>query len=496
MIVALAASTCATPSARAEAGRGGPAGIWTPLAQAVRETTTQGVPSVVIITSRATPDSASLRRDLESSPQAESLARSVRLAEMPAEIYASQVAKLGVKSFPTVVVYREEGGKLRTVAAKAGLADARSLFAWLISLDPVEDKPSEVANGQAGPKDPKLAQASHFNDGPSPQAYATEQRVPQPYAPPKQPPIAPPQPPVHIPPPQPQQPVYQAPPAQYVPAPPPTYVQTQPPAMVVQQAPQQIFFAPTPPPQVTVAMAPPMYAPQPQPMQAPQPQPNLFTQPMQAPQPQPMQAPQPQPMQAPQPQPMQAPQPQPMQAPQPQPMQAPQPQPMFAPQPQPMQAPVGQAPSTAMVLQAPGLIDSLLGTIGENLARRKNPRIQMSPMPTLAQAPVANAPVAFAPAGQGQAYAQVTGYAPSGPPIPVVTPEATSFAPCNTYGAHCKYHGAPCPGPNPGQGHGHGHGHGNWGGGGGGEYAPPSGPTPSPQNGGSGFRRWLGHGGN
>jgi hypothetical protein len=203
---------------------------------------------------------------------------------------------------------------------------------------------------------------------------------------------------------------------------------------------------------VTVAMAPqPAMGYAPPAMSAPPAQ-NLFTQPMQAPPMQPMQAPPMQPMQAPPMQPMQAPPMQPM-----------------------------QAPSTAMMLQAPGLLNSLLGTIGEHLARRRNPRVQMSPMPTLAQAPVANAPVAYAPVGQGQAYAAMTGYAPAGPPIAVMTPEETSFAPCNTFHAPCRFHRGPCPGPRDG-----------WGGGGS-SLAPPSGPSASPQNAGHGFFDWLHH---
>jgi hypothetical protein len=448
---ARAAFALATMALGGEIGRdcfgqvsaGAPAGLWTPLMQAIQATGTQGVPSIVVITSRSTPASQAFRSSLARAPEAMAIARSARFAEMPAEIYAAQVKTLGITTFPTVMVYRRSKTGVEVVAQRNDLSDIQQVFAWLGSLGlgakaPAASPAGFLAASTTAPtdaNDPSVVRTMFPH--PTGQAAPSEQQpAPPPPAAPYVPPSPPPQAP-YVPPPQ---PAYYPPPQPYVPAPAPYYIQAQTPAMVVQQAPQQIILAPPGPPQVTVAMAAPVsYAPAP--AAAP---PNLFTQPMQAP-------PAPQPMYAP-------PAPQPMYAPPaPQPMQAP---PQYAPAP----PQVAQAP-TAMVLQAPGLMNSMIGTFGEYLARRRFPRVQMSAMPMLAQAPVANAPMALAP---------VTGYAPAGPPYAVMTPESTSFAPCNTYRAPCRYHGGPCPGPS-------------------GNAAPPPPPYPSasPQSGQSSGHGWF-----
>jgi hypothetical protein len=454
-----------TPSAE-------PAG-WTSLGSAIQTTATSGKPTLVVVTSQKSPESKNVKQMLLLAPEAANYSQVIQFSELPAETSPVSVKNMRVTKYPTYIVYRRAvNGEIEVASYRVGIADSREVFAWInsLGLKPIAPAaqaltaaPTTAASAPPAPSrtmvDPAVERVVHSPQPslqyPSGQAYPTEQS-PQTYPPPpsKQPVMAPPpySPQQPYCPPQPQppaQPVFVPQQPQYVPAPQPYYLQSQTPAMVVQQAPQQIVLAPPPPPQVTVAMAPAPVA------YAPAPQPNLFTQPMQAPQPQPMQAPQP--MYAPQPQPMQAPQPQPMQAPQPQPMQAPQQQ-------------FGQAPSQ-MMLQAPGLLDNMLGAFGDILSRRRNPRVQMSPMPTLTQAPVANAPVMMAP-GYGQApygYAPMTGYAPVGPPMQLVTPESTSFAPCNTYNAPCRYHGGPCPGQ----------------GGGGGYYGPQNAPypTPSPQSG-------------
>ena len=67
----------------------------------------------------------------------------------------------------------------------------------------------------------------------------------------------------------------------------------------------------------------------------------------------------------------------------------------MAPQPQPVgNAPQqGQSPMLAAVLTNPSLVNRLIGALGEHLAQRRNPRIQMGQAPQMMQAPMGNAPV-------------------------------------------------------------------------------------------------------
>lgn len=58
--------------------------------------------------------------------------------------------------------------------------------------------------------------------------------------------------------------------------------------------------------------------------------------------------------------------------------------------------PAAAAP-TALVLMAPNLLDRALGTLGEHLARRKNPRVQLATTPAVAAAPTYAAPLAASP---------------------------------------------------------------------------------------------------
>ena len=68
---------------------GAAAGLWSPLVQSIQATASQGVPTIVVITSRSTPASQAFRNLLARAPDAFVLARVARFAEMPAEIYAS-----------------------------------------------------------------------------------------------------------------------------------------------------------------------------------------------------------------------------------------------------------------------------------------------------------------------------------------------------------------------------------------------------------------------
>ena len=90
----------------------------------------------------------------------------------------------------------------------------------------------------------------------------------------------------------------------------------------------------------------------------------------------------------------------------------------------PQQA-VAQASSGVMILHSPGLLESLVGTIGEHLARRKWPRVQMGSAPTLTTIPqnmaYAAGPQSIPMSPQPVA---VSPPAPSPPPTPLASPQS------------------------------------------------------------------------
>ena len=375
----------------------GPDAGWTPLAEATWSTQKTGRPTVVVATSSRSPESLALRRDLLGIAEARSLAGTIHFAEMPESRYAVQLRALRVDGFPTVIVYRRGSKGLEVVDTLSRPKDAYVVTAWLgtLGLESAADRPDEG-----------LVRAQH----------ATPQRPnPTPQAPPQPPPYQPPYQPPYVP--------QYAPQPQYAPivqtpaAAPMVLSQPGPTFMVQQQAPT-IMLAPPSAPNIVVMQAPSQapsvsYAPQ---GPASAPAPNFF---------------------APAPQPSQAP---PAYAPQ-------QPMMMVAQAPQPAQAPaVGQGPLLAtaatMILTNPSLIDSMLGTIGEHFANKKNPRIKMVQAPAIAQAPTA--PAGYAPAG----YAPAVCYGPTGG-------QAYLAVPAGGYG------GPPGYGPPP--------------------YAEPPGYGPSPQ---------------
>ena len=106
-----------------------------------------------------------------------------------------------------------------------------------------------------------------------------------------------------------------------------------------------------------------------------------------------------------------------------------------------------------MTLTNPSLIGRVIGSIGEHFAQKKNPRIQTAQAPAMGPArpgrprhpsptPRWASPPRIRPGGSTRLRIRTGG----GITLPVM-PEATSFAPCNTFRSPCKYHGGPCPGP-------------------------------------------------
>lgn len=405
---------------REESSANAPAAL--SLAQALRTTQETGTPTVVVVTSRAEEGSGKFWRTLSESQEIRSFGQAVQFAEMPAESYAAQVRRLGVKSYPMVIVYRRGAKGLETAGHQAGPMDTYFVLGWLstLGLKPEAEKgpAPAVASANAPVSDPAVTrtrlQIASGQAHPSEQAY-------QPPPPPPQPPYQPP--PQYYQTPHPQ-PVYQQP-AMFAPAPQPVVVPTASAPVVFQPQATQIVVGPTPPPVISFVQQAPtpafsFAAPAPAPSPAPAPQPNLFAA---APVPSPAPAPAPAPAPSAAPVFMMA-------AP------APAPAPAAAPT-QVAFAPIAQAPAPGvMVLKSPGLINSLIGTLGEHLAQKKNPRIQMasapalSPAPVPAPSPLGQAPVAFAQApSQAPAY-----YAPSGPPMMYAAAPpngAPGFAPQN-----------------------------------------------------------------
>ncbi len=325
LALAIAAGALGPPAQAA--GDGPAAPLWTDCLTALREAGQGGPPVVLLVTSTASPESQQLRWALEGYLASRPSPPVARFAEVPAEAQPALVQRLGVARYPTLLVYRKAAAGLELIAHREGPADARSVVAWLDGLGMLA-APAPAADGQ-------LARADFHHGGqgalPSPQAPAPPPPAYYPQAAP--PPAAPPAP----------QTIYvQAPPQPIAAAVPSAPVVVSPPSQAVVFQPQatNVMIGPTPPPNVTF-------------VQGPSAPPNVaLAVPAQA-----------------APPPTYA-----MAAPAP----AYAPYPMAAPAPQPQQSIVGTT-AIALLLNNPGLIDSLLGAIGRHLSKRGQPRVEMAP---------------------------------------------------------------------------------------------------------------------
>jgi hypothetical protein len=338
-----------TCSARAESSVR-EASLWVAPKQALRATAETGKPTLLVVTSQASAASQQLMRSLRDNAFAQRLGQMVNLSELQAEQSSDEVRRLGVGSFPTVIVYRREGRGLEFAGRQSWIGDADSLFRW------VRSQVQSVSNSAVA--DRSVVQAAYADEQPSPQAY------PQACPPAK---VAPPSPPanyVPVAPPANYVPVTVAPPAQYTAAPPPVahMVTAPPPASVmINQQPATLFVGPAPPPNV-VHVAPAA---------------NLFTGAQPA---------------AFQPAPVAAFQPAPVAAFQPAPVAAafmpvaPAPAAAFQPA-----APAGGM-GTAIILRGPGLFRGLLASLGRALSNLGNPTIQMNTTASFATAQIPMGP--------------------------------------------------------------------------------------------------------
>jgi hypothetical protein len=408
--------------------------------RAIQDTLRTGRPTLLVVTSRAHPASGQLWQALSNDPQAQSVRQAFQVVELSAEANPQRIQSLQVTSFPTLIVYGRGANGLTMLGVEAGSMDLPFALGWLSGLKTTASTASgsrgDIRPPLAGGRDANLARAGYHDHYPS-----AQQPSPQYYPPPPAPPAPPPAPAQPMVPVAPVAPIYSAPAPQpvVVSAPsPPVVFQPSAPTIVVGPTPQpNIVFAQAPAPTVTYAMAPSAPAPA-----APAPT-NLFTQPAPAPAPAPS---------APAPS-AAAPLAYAPVAYAPQVAMAP-----AAPAPQ-----VGQSPLlAAAILTNPRLWERILGAIGEHLAQKKQPRIQMAPAPTVAQAPVAPAGYAPAPAPSGAAP---LAYAPMAAavqpmmlalptaPAPAYVPVAPVYAPAAAPTYPPAYQAPPPSAPSPQSGY-------------------------------------------
>lgn len=335
--------------------------------QALRVTQQTGRLCVIGVTSTANPASQEAWRHLLSLNSVQEMSRSGTFVELPLELDPNTAKLLKVQAANSILVYGGDGRRIRLVGHKSGLEDPYLLARWLETM-------GLVAGG--GPRiDPSVSQASHFHQQPSPQ-----QPVPQV-------PISP-QPPTQF-----MMPVAQPTmaPVYTAPALAPTVVSPPSAPVVVQPSAPTVVVGPTPAPNIIFAQSAPA-APSVTMMAAPAPTPSVM-------------------MMAPQP--VQA---APMAM---APVQALAPAPMMATQPQ--QSVVGTT-VVGLLLSNPNLIDRILGAIGRLLARRGQPRMEMTQTPAMMAMPTAVpvSPQPMFPALQG---------VPAAPQQVYAVPEAHAYQP-------------------------------------------------------------------
>lgn len=96
----------------------------------------------------------------------------------------------------------------------------------------------------------------------------------------------------------------------------------------------------------------------------------------------------------------------------------------YAVAPQQAQA-IAQAAPQVMILHSPGMLESLIGTIGEHLAKRKWPRVQVGSTPTLTTT-IATQNMAYSAGPQSIPMSPQPVYVnpPSPPPTPMASPQS------------------------------------------------------------------------
>jgi hypothetical protein len=229
-------------------GSGGSTARFVDCAQALNETIRSGRPTVVVITSRAALASIALRDAVARDLLGSSIGQSAMFAEMPVELFADRVERLGVRRFPTLLAYGSRDGALVRLGSLAGPTDSAQVAAWIGSI-------GLLTEGSSAPRtDPAVSPTGllHRDRGAS---------VAVPVASPQQPVQAPPPPAKPQPPTTGMIPVGQAAPPSLSPvvvqeSGPPIVVQQQSPSIYIQPQAPRIMLGQMPPPEITIVQGP------------------------------------------------------------------------------------------------------------------------------------------------------------------------------------------------------------------------------------------------
>ncbi len=146
--------------------------------EAIRETQEKGVPTVLIVTSRAVPQSTNMARDILAHPCVARIRQEINVAEICAEDEPVQVKRMGATHFPTFVLFRASpGGRLEAVANRRGSLSGEAFCGWLMGTGALE----VVAGRDRTHEDPNVLRTGGQDGQPSP----SSQYCPTPAPPPK-----------------------------------------------------------------------------------------------------------------------------------------------------------------------------------------------------------------------------------------------------------------------------------------------------------------------
>ena len=158
--------------------------------EALLRTKAEGIPTILVVTSRAVPASSLTARNLVSTATRERFRGVVQLAELCVEDEPEQARNLMVTKFPTIVGLKVgAGGKFVIVGSRAGVMSADELVGWVEGLGLGDSSNKPYTN------DPFVMRTGLFH-GSSPQASpSASPQYPTPPPPVKMVPVQPPPPP-------------------------------------------------------------------------------------------------------------------------------------------------------------------------------------------------------------------------------------------------------------------------------------------------------------
>ena len=108
-----------------------------PLDLAVGATLKDGWPTVVVITSTASPESGRLLQSLQQAPQARELSRAGQIVSLGLEANATRMRRMGVTSAPMILVYGRGTKGLELAGVMREPKGTESALAWLEALGAV-----------------------------------------------------------------------------------------------------------------------------------------------------------------------------------------------------------------------------------------------------------------------------------------------------------------------------------------------------------------------